>query len=394
MRTVIVCAMLKRSWICLLMWLLSACNTRPIENTPAIEPTLPATLTVESRPTDRVTATSASAATAAPIHPSATSRPTITPVPIPSAASSPVLLPAAILLFEVIPERANPGSTVQLRWQAQGERATLCPSSRFVLFTPDDCREVPLSGTQSFVIPSDVKGNKYIGFLLTVSGASAAPVTQQTQVAMQCQQTWSFTDEPQFGVCPLEPIRTQAAAQHFERGLMIWLKEPGRYFILENRYVAPGDIRHPLNTIADPLDVARDTANSVTPPAGLFAPTSGFGLIWRGDVQQSLGFREQLGWALEPEFGYEVTYQCDDATPSGGRVWQTCYLNGPDGRIIALLPTEAWYWRDEHSIQSAPTILAFTANRTEARPGESTVRSPHAAAPPTTSNICALSMAA
>ncbi|HET7089656.1 MAG TPA: hypothetical protein VFL17_13490, partial [Anaerolineae bacterium] len=210
-----------------------------------------------------------------------------------------------------------------------------------------------------FVVPSDVKGNKYIEFLLTVSGASAAPVTQQTQVAMQCQQAWFFTDEPQFGVCPLEPIRTQAAAQHFERGLMIWLKEPGRYFILENRFVAPGDIRHPLNTIADPLDVARDTANSVTPPAGLFAPTSGFGLIWRGDVQQSLGFRDQLGWALEPEFGYEATYQCEDATPSGGRVWQTCYLNGPDGRIIALLPTEVWYWRDEPSIQGGETACCL-----------------------------------
>ena len=283
----------------------------------------------------------------APINPTATSRPTITPVSIPSTASSSVLPPAAILLFEAIPERADPGGAVQLRWQAQGERATLCPSSRFVLFTPDDCREVPLSGAQSFVTPSDVKGNKHIEFLLSVPGASAATVTQQTQVAMQCQQTWFFTDEPQFGVCPLEPVRTQAAAQHFERGWMIWLKEPGRYFILENRYVAPGDIRRPLNTLADPLDVARDTANNVTPPEGLFAPTNGFGLIWRGDVQQSLGFRDQLGWALEPEFGYEATYQCDDKTPSGGRVWQTCYLNGPDGRIIALLSTGAWYWHDE-----------------------------------------------
>jgi hypothetical protein len=210
---------------------------------------------------------------------------------------------------------------------------------------------MPLSGTQTFVIPSDVKGNKYIGFVLAVSDASGATVTQQTQVAVKCRQKWFFSDEPQAGVCPREPIRTQAAAQHFERGLMIWLKEPGRYFILENRYVAPGDIRQLLNTIADPLTITRNTANSVTPPTGLFAPTSGFGLIWRGDVTQSTGFRDQLGWALEPESGYVATYQCDDKTPSGGRIWQTCYLNTPDSQIIALLSTGAWFWREEQSNQ-------------------------------------------
>jgi hypothetical protein len=151
---------------------------------------------------------------------------------------------------------------------------------------------------------------------------------------------------------------------------MIWLKEPGRYFILENQYVAPGDIRHPLNTVVDPLNITRNTEGSVTPPTGLFAPTSGFGLIWRGDVEQSSGFRDQLGWALQPELGYEATYQCDDATPSGGRVWQTCYLTLPDGQIIATLSTGAWFWREEQLHQGVPKIQSFTANRTEARPGD------------------------
>ena len=69
---------------------------------------------------------------------------------------------------------------------------------------------------------------------------------------------------------------------------------------------------------------------------------SGFGLVWRGDVAQSPGFHQQLGWALAPEFGYDAILQCDDAVPSGGRSWQTCYLKGPGGEVIMLHPLGGW----------------------------------------------------
>jgi hypothetical protein len=295
-----------------------------------------------------------------PVQTSATLLPTFTPLVIeptvtPQAATMPApvkpTIPAArraqIIVLEVMPVHANAGDAVQLRWQAQGDRATLCPDARYTLFTPADCVDVPVSGARSFVIPADVKGNKSIEFVLTVTGAAGSSTKQGTSVALNCPQTWFFSVEPQAGVCPLDMIRTNAAIEYFERGTLIWLKEPGRYFILENQNVAPGDIRRPLSTVADPLEVTGNTADSVKPPAGLFAPTNGFGLIWRGDVEQSLGFRDQLGWALQPEFGYEAKYQCDDATPSGGRVWQTCYLTLPDGQIIALLSTGAWFWREE-----------------------------------------------
>ena len=272
---------------------------------------------------------------------------TKTPVPLPPTISA--THGAQITALSVSPERANPGDTITLHWQAQGDQAILCPESRYTLFAPADCVNVPVAGAQSFVIPSNVKGNKSVEFVLTVSGAAASTAKQGTSVAMVCAQTWFFSAELQAGVCPQDIVRTQAAIQYFERGLMIWLKEPRRYFILENQNVAPGDIRRPLNTIADPLDIARNTAGSVQPPAGLFAPASGFGLIWRGDVTQFVGFRDQLGWALQSESGYEAKYQCDDATPSGGRVWQTCYLTLPDGQIIATLSTGAWFWRDEQS---------------------------------------------
>jgi hypothetical protein len=299
------------------------------------------------------------------IEPTVTSPATETPVPITPIISA--ARGAQITALNVSPERANPGDSVTLSWAAQGDRAMLCPDSRYTLFTAADCVNVPVSGAQSFVIPADVKGNKSIEFVLTVSGAAGSSAKQGTSVAMNCRETWFFSAEPQAGVCPQDVIRTQAAFQSFERGAMIRLKEPGRYFILENQNVAPGDIRRPLNRVADPLDITRNTEGSVPPPAGFSAPTSGFGLIWRGDVTQSTGFRDQLGWALQPEFGYEATYQCDDATPSGGRVWQTCYLTTLDDQIIALLSTGAWFWREEQLHQSAPKTLSFAATRTEAR---------------------------
>jgi hypothetical protein len=302
-----------------------------------------------------------------PVQTSATLLPTFTPFVIePTITPPPTKMPALIIptvstahaaqivALDVSPARANSGDTVILRWQVQGDRATLCPDSRYTLFGPADCVNVPMSGMQAFFIPADVKGNKSIEFVLTVSGAAGLSAKQGTSVAMYCSQTWFFSTEPQAGVCPQDIIRTQAAFQSFERGLIIWLKEPGRYFILENQNVAPGDIRHPLSTVADPLNITRNTESSVKSPIGLYAPTSGFGLIWRGDVEQSSGFRDQLGWALQPESGYEVTYQCDDATPSGGRVWQTCYLTLPNGQIIATLSTGAWFWREEQLQQGVP----------------------------------------
>ena len=86
-----------------------------------------------------------------------------------------------------------------------------------------------------------------------------------------------------------------------------------------------------------------DTSARVEPPAGFYVPVSGFGYVWRGDISATPGFRESLGWALVPEFGYEAILQCDDALPSGGRSWQFCYLRGPDARVIVLHPLGGWY---------------------------------------------------
>lgn len=123
---------------------------------------------------------------------------------------------------------------------------------------------------------------------------------------------------------------------------MIWLAQSGHYFILEETLLFPGESRKQAHHVYDPLEIISDTSVDIQPPPGLYAPQSGFGLVWRGDVANAPGYRQALGWALAPEFAYETIYQCDNALPSGGRSWRTCYLKGPDGETIAFHPLGGW----------------------------------------------------
>lgn len=276
-------------------------------------------------------------------QPGPTPQPSATPTPLLTAQASATPWPAQILSFDVTPDTADPGQAVTLSWQVKGGQPTLCPTARYVLFTPDDCQPVPVSGSLSFIIPAAAEGFPYVSFVLTVRPAGVGDAAVgQVSVALNCDRTWFFSDEPQAGICPREAVYTAAAAQHFQQGTMVWLAEPGRYYVLQDRPVDEGESRRAVDIISDPLDITGDTSAGVKPPPGLHAPQSGFGLVWRGDVAQSQGYRKELGWALGPEFGYDGVLQCDDARPSGGRSWQTCYLLGPDGEVIVLHPLGGW----------------------------------------------------
>jgi Tol biopolymer transport system component len=274
----------------------------------------------------------------------APSEPTPTAVPTSPPEATPSGQAPEIVSFEVMPKEVAPGDVVTLRWEARGDRATLCPSARFTLFDESDCREAPVSGSTTFTIPQDVGGNPFIDWILRVEASGVAePAVWQVTVALKCDRTWFFSDEPQAGICPREPVETSAAIQRFERGTMFWLQALGRYVILSETPDADEGTQGRVTYVSDPLDVIEDTSASVEAPEGSYAPKSGFGLIWRGDVRGVPGYREALGWALAPEFGYEATWQCDDAIPSGGRSWQTCYLAGPTEEVYVLDPLDRWY---------------------------------------------------
>jgi hypothetical protein len=266
------------------------------------------------------------------------------PVPTQQSARTATPAPPEVISFEVSPGAVDPGDTVTLTWQAQGSRAEVCPSSRYVLFTDGDCFPVALAGSTTFEIPSEAAGFQYVDFILTVERLGRPEkATSQVSVALKCERTWFFSDTPQAGICPREAVRSPAAAQGFERGTMIWLENPGRYYVLQEAPLLGDAMRKRLDVIDDPLEITGDTSAEAQAPPGLYAPVSGFGLIWRGDVAQSPGFRDALGWALAPEFAFEAVVQCDDARPSGGRSWQTCYLQGPEDEVIVLDPLGGWY---------------------------------------------------
>jgi hypothetical protein len=252
-------------------------------------------------------------------------------LPSGSAPSTPAATGTAsalqIAAFRVEPAEIEPGDVVTLSWAARGTQATICPSARYALFTPDDCWLVPLSGTTTFTTPLETGGNRALDFLLTVDA-----MVEQRSVTLQCHTYWFFSDKPQSGICPLEAIRSYATAQRFEHGTMIWIEELGRYVILVEVLPAGDAFWKKVAHAQDPLEIVRDTAASIAAPDGLYAPTEGLGLVWRGDVSGSPGFRDTLGWALAPEFGYETIWQCDNARPSGGAVLANVLSAGPGWR--------------------------------------------------------------
>lgn len=70
-------------------------------------------------------------------------------------------------------------------------------------------------------------------------------------------------------------------------------------------------------------------------PPGLHEPVHGFGLIWRGEVDNSGKALARLGWATAPELEYDTAYQCEG--PSMLHLW-TCFLRDPRSKVLRLRP--------------------------------------------------------
>jgi DNA-binding beta-propeller fold protein YncE len=118
--------------------------------------------------------------------------------------------------------------------------------------------------------------------------------------------------------CPAQQAQLHPMAyQPFEGGVMIWdgADTPSIYVGL----TSSGDwARYPDQfQEGDP-----ESDPALTPPNGFSQPVRGFGLLWRGDE----GLRQELGWALAPEVGFEGTWQVFAggyavAGPDGGMLW-------------------------------------------------------------------------
>lgn len=226
------------------------------------------------------------------------------------------------------------GDSVMATWSSLGGEVQVC-----LLAGPEEggqkrCFDgLPPAGSLGVRVDSSLSGP--LSAQLTVASARMGTADETVDLGIVCPGRWFTT--PVVERCASEPvIETEAAAQPFEHGWMLWLRDIGRYFVLVDDPAEPGADRDLLLMTSDPLNVTQDTAESVEAPEGFVAPVSGFGNIWRGDAYGT-GYREVLGWAVEPEFAYTAKYQCDDDPEA-----PICYVTHPDGWVVVLHPDGSW----------------------------------------------------
>ena len=109
---------------------------------------------------------------------------------------------------------------------------------------------------------------------------------------------------------------------------MIWIPgrgtaQPSIYAFLDSGYVA----HYPDTWTAE----EPETDPTLIPPEGFFQPRRGFGKAWRDFPS----LQEQLGWAIEAELTYPVSFQNEarESIPGVG------YMTRPEGTILQLVDT-------------------------------------------------------
>lgn len=249
--------------------------------------------------------------------------------------SSTAIVPK-IILFTVAPTTTHSlGEKMSMAWQAQGTQAKLCPYI-LTLSGPSAqeqaCSNVPLVGTKTITITqNDLDWN---GIMLQVTSGTASD--QSTiSISLGCEglYNWFFRNPPTR--CPgAAPITSPAAAQYFERGMMIWMKQPDRFYVFYNENPQAFEwIEAPYRFKPG---ASADKRVGETPPFGLLEPVSGFGQLWRGEIEGVQNVRQRLGWAREPEFDFNTEFQCERFSATF-RLW-TCYLQSPNGKLLVLGP--------------------------------------------------------
>ena len=316
-----------------LLMVLSSCAQQatlgPATTGPPPEaPTVPPEPSPTPPPTATETAPPVPTETVAPPPPTAT--PTMTQPPTPTPGPT-------ILAFQITPTvTANVGDVLAMSWQATGERAEICPVGASGPIE-QRCRAVSVSGSTEWT--TDEEAMSYSGFALR-AWSGTINTLKVVEVKLQCQnlRQWFFPNPPQN--CPAAQAATSyAAGQYFEHGFMIWTQEPDTFYVFYQGQDAAGF--QTFDWVIDPdsqLKPGASPDNRVgePPPAALFEPVSGFGMVWRGEINGiSPDVRQRLGWATEPEFAFDSAHQC--MTLSLMHYW-VCFQRGPRGEILRLYP--------------------------------------------------------
>lgn len=103
------------------------------------------------------------------------------------------------------------------------------------------------------------------------------------------------------------PRPVPVATQPFERGRMIWFNPLGAGASLGTILVATpdGSGGEVFRQFQDTWQEGQPIEPPGDPPEGLYAPVRGFGKVW----SENADVRDALGWATQPEQGYEGAFQ-------------------------------------------------------------------------------------
>lgn len=319
---------------------LVACEARvsPVPTATAL-PTQPVTLTaLPSATTGAPTVTPGATSTITPGSP----EPTLVPPTMTEMSSSPTPVPPSptsgvvIDYFRAGVEVADPGETITLEWRwSGGTEATiyhLLPSGQL----GEPWWDVGPSGSLDYTISPQARN--YDRFVLFVYDDDGLVAQETIEIVLRCPDKWFFDPAPD--ICPAgPPVITDGAEQTFQRGVMLWSRAEDRIYVLFD------DGKYPKwQSYEDTFDEGQDppSDSSLEPPAELRQPMRGFGLVWR----ERPSVRDRLGWAVEPETGYETAIQRTSRFK-----YNDTYIRALDGGVWRLGP-ERSEWEHISSAES------------------------------------------
>ena len=227
----------------------------------------------------------------------------------------------AIDYFRSDAEEADPGDTVTLEWEAKGATVAtlyhLMPTGQLGSFW-----EVGVSGTFEYEIGT--RERNHTDFLLIVTDDQGHTAQASLSITLRCPDTWFFTPAPD--ECPASSaIESDGAEVHFEHGTMIWVKAEDLIYLLFDDGQSPQ-----WKALSDEWDLGEPEDDpTLTPPAGLYQPVWGFGLIWREET----GVRDRLGWAIDVEVAFNTHLQ-RTSRPK----YNDTYIGAVDAKVWKLLP--------------------------------------------------------
>lgn len=224
-----------------------------------------------------------------------------------------------ILSFTVEPDTVDPGETVTLSWEVQDADQVVL--TRYWDYRPAEWWEnLPLMGTLTYTVPVWER-NPIIFTLYALHTETGVSVGDGVTINVICPDTWFFNPPP--SGCPSAPLYSPAAEQAFEGGVMIWVGAQDRIIVLF------ADTQYPkVSNFSDDWD-GGEICDLGPPPAGRVHPVSGFGYLWCNNQ----AVRDRLGWALEPEIGYQTILQWTTMVK-----YNHSYLRAADGNVWHLLP--------------------------------------------------------